>query len=86
MFPSNPNPNAQDMNYTVVVGGGWILLCVIYYWLPIYGGARWFEGPVGNLTAHGALHCDGAEIEEESDKLGELEEKAVSEILVVTAS
>ena len=38
------------------------------------------------MATHGALHCDGAEIEEESDKLGEFEDKAVSEILVVAAS
>ncbi|KAI0089340.1 amino acid/polyamine transporter I [Irpex rosettiformis] len=49
MFPSTPDPTATEMNYTVVVGGGWLLLCVAYYYLPVYGGRHWFVGPISNI-------------------------------------
>jgi len=49
IFPSNPSPVQSNMNYTVLVIGGWILLCLIYYYLPVYGGKYWFKGPVSNL-------------------------------------
>ena len=49
MFPTTPAPNATDMNYTVVVMGGWLLLCVAYFYLPRYGGVHWFTGPVANV-------------------------------------
>ena len=50
MFPTTPGPDAQDMNYTVVVAGGWILLCVIYYYFPKYGGMYWYKGPMANIV------------------------------------
>ena len=49
MFPTTPGPTGATMNYTVVVGGGWILLCVAYYYFPKYGGIHWFTGPVANI-------------------------------------
>ncbi len=45
-FPTAPAPNAQGMNYMVVVIGGWIILCLVYYHIPVYGGACWFNGPL----------------------------------------
>ncbi|THH32399.1 hypothetical protein EUX98_g1788 [Antrodiella citrinella] len=50
IFPSNPNPSASTMNYTVLVIGGWIGMCLCYYYLPVYGGVHWFRGPVANIT------------------------------------
>ena len=49
MFPTSPNPNGATMNYTVVVGGGWIVLCIVYYYFPKYGGVYWFQGPMANI-------------------------------------
>ncbi|KAJ6608932.1 amino acid/polyamine transporter I [Mycena sp. CBHHK59/15] len=49
MFPSTPAPVAQGMNYTVVVAGGVLLLALLSYYLPIYGGVHWFQGPVANV-------------------------------------
>ena len=49
MFPANTNPDADAMNYTVVVAGGWIILCVLYYYFPKYGGMHWFQGPLANV-------------------------------------
>ena len=48
MFPANTDPTADTMNYTVAVGGGWIGLCVIYFYLPKYGAARFTGG--GSLS------------------------------------
>lgn len=49
MFPTTPDPSDADMNYTVVVAGGWLLLCVAYYYCPKYGGVYWFKGPISNV-------------------------------------
>ena len=51
VFPSNPDPTARTMNYTVLVIGSWILLCLVYYYFPVYGGVHWFQGPVANVGA-----------------------------------
>lgn len=37
------------MNYTIVVLGGVLLLSVIWYYFPVYGGVHWFTGPVPNV-------------------------------------
>ena len=37
------------MNYTAAVSGGWIVLCLAYYFCPRYGGVCWFEGPRANV-------------------------------------
>ena len=34
------------MNYTIVVMGGIMVLSLIYYYFPKYGGVNWFTGPV----------------------------------------
>jgi len=49
IFPTSPDPTAPEMNYTVVVLGGWIALCLVYYFLPVYGGVHWFRGPISNV-------------------------------------
>jgi len=42
-FPAAPHPIAQDMNYTIVVVGGTVLLATGYYFIS---GRYWFVGPV----------------------------------------
>jgi hypothetical protein len=37
------------MNYTVVVLGGIMVLSVLWYYFPVYGGVHWFTGPVSNI-------------------------------------
>ncbi|KAJ7153219.1 amino acid/polyamine transporter I [Mycena filopes] len=49
LFPSFPDPNAQAMNYSVVVLFGVLLLALAYYYLPYYGGRHWFKGPVSTV-------------------------------------
>ncbi len=50
-FPSVPGPSANEMNYATVVLGGVLLLALLYYFFPRYGGRHWFQGPVGALRA-----------------------------------
>ena len=49
MFPSSPQTNSANMNYTVVVDGGVMILALIYYYFPKYGGVHWFTGPVPTI-------------------------------------
>ena len=49
MFPTTPTVDSAGMNYTALVLGGWLLLCVAYYYFPKYGGVYWFKGPVRTI-------------------------------------
>ena len=66
-FPAFPGPDANGMNYMIVVWGGWLILCLTYYAIPRYGGACWFEGPrvtldnPAMLTAEKEIDGDKAE-------------------------
>ncbi|KAJ3485620.1 hypothetical protein NLI96_g4821 [Meripilus lineatus] len=64
-FPENPGPPASEMNYTVLVVGGWVCLCLLYYWFPVYGGMYWFKGPVANVGV-----TERGEEESQDEKLG----------------
>jgi len=46
MFPTTPITDAPDMNYTSVVICGIMLLSIIWYYFPKYGGVYWFKGPI----------------------------------------
>jgi len=48
-FPTTPQTDVADMNYTVVVLGGILFLSVLWYYFPVYGGVHWFTGPVPNV-------------------------------------
>ena len=48
-FPVTPQTNAQEMNYSIVVLGGVIVLATVYYYFPKYGGVNWFRGPVNTF-------------------------------------
>ncbi|KAL4246868.1 Amino Acid-Polyamine-Organocation Transporter [Abortiporus biennis] len=49
LFPYSPNPGVTSMNYTVVVFGGVMVLSLVYFYFPRYGGKYWFKGPVTTL-------------------------------------
>ena len=55
-FPSAPGPDAQEMNYMPVVYGAWIGFCLLYYYMPVYGGVYWFKGPRTTIGADRAAH------------------------------
>jgi len=50
LFPTTPTTTVKDMNYTVAVFGGVMVLSLIYYFFPKYGGMYWFTGPVANVA------------------------------------
>ncbi|KDR73321.1 hypothetical protein GALMADRAFT_251941 [Galerina marginata CBS 339.88] len=51
MFPASPHPSSGNMNYTVVVLGGTLVLSIIYFYFPKYGGVNWFTGPIRTLES-----------------------------------
>lgn len=51
-FPTTEQTNAQNMNYTVVVLGGVLILSLLWYYLPVYGGVHWFAGPVATVDGY----------------------------------
>ena len=71
VFPTTPGPSGADMNYTVVVLGGWLLLCIAYYYLPKYGGVHWFTGPVANieLSSGNGASRESVEVDVQDEKL-----------------
>ncbi|KAK1215358.1 hypothetical protein PQX77_022042 [Marasmius sp. AFHP31] len=50
LFPTTPQTSAADMNYSVVVFGGVMVLSVLWYYFPKYGGVHWFTGPVATIS------------------------------------
>ncbi|KAF8130354.1 amino acid/polyamine transporter I [Boletus edulis] len=53
-FPTTPQTSITNMNYTVVVLGGVLVLSVVWYYFPVYGGVHWFTGPVPNVDKEDA--------------------------------
>lgn len=49
LFPSYPDPTSDEMNYAVVVLGFVLIFCVVYYWMPGFGGKTFFTGPVRTI-------------------------------------
>ena len=48
------------MNYTIVVLGGVLVLSLVWYYFPVYGGVHWFTGPVSNLNVGNEDTLEGA--------------------------
>ncbi|KAF8553643.1 amino acid transporter [Imleria badia] len=48
-FPTTPQTSTPNMNYTIVVLGGVLVLSLVWYYFPVYGGVHWFSGPVPNV-------------------------------------
>ncbi|OAX42764.1 amino acid transporter [Rhizopogon vinicolor AM-OR11-026] len=66
-FPTTPQTNAQKMNYTVAVLGGFMSLAIFWYYCPVYGGVHWFNGPVSNIAP--ALRGEQGEEDSVSEKV-----------------
>jgi len=49
LFPTYPDPTADEMNYAVVVLGFVLIFCVVYYYVPRFGGKTFFTGPVRTI-------------------------------------
>lgn len=63
VFPSEPKPTGAEMNYTIVVLGGWFTICLGYYFMPKYGGMYWFTGPISNLDTADSVHTKDSNVE-----------------------
>lgn len=68
-FPVQPKTSVGDMNYSVVVLGGVLLLSLVWYYLPVYGGVHWFTGPVATISkeAPELLNLQGSKDERSSE-------------------
>jgi len=72
-FPTTPQTDVANMNYTVVVLGGILFLSVVWYYFPVYGGVHWFTGPVpnvGKLSEEAASSTRGS-VEKKRAEIGE---------------
>jgi amino acid transporter len=49
LFPNYPNPDDTQMNYAVAVLGFVLLFCLVYFYLPKYGGKTFFTGPIRTI-------------------------------------
>jgi hypothetical protein len=65
MFPAEPDPTPQTMNYTVLVFGGVTLLASIYYWTS---GVHWFKGPIITVETKLGATASGADSPVENEK------------------
>ncbi|KAH9948494.1 APC amino acid permease [Amylocystis lapponica] len=72
LFPTTPQTDTPDMNYTVVVLGGVMILSLVWYYFPKYGGVHWFTGPVPTVERTAANSLRGR------DSLEKTQEKEVS--------
>lgn len=60
LFPTSPGTSVGDMNYTVVVLGGVMILSIAWYYCPKYGGVHWFTGPVANIGVDLDMDSEGS--------------------------
>jgi len=51
-FPTYQTPNADQMNYAIVVIGFFVIFCLSYYYFPKYGGKTFFHGPVRTIDSN----------------------------------
>ena len=58
LFPTRPEVEVGDMNYAVVVLGGVLILSLVYYYFPKYGGRNWFTGPVATIGGGPGVNGD----------------------------
>ena len=64
LFPASPGANTEDMNYASVVLFGTLILSLVWYWLPVYGGVHWFTGPVPTVLKGKSVERDGSNTRE----------------------
>jgi hypothetical protein len=46
-----------------VVTGGTLVLSVLYFYLPVYGGVHWFNGPVSTINLKDNI-IDGKDVDD----------------------
>ncbi|KZT66736.1 amino acid transporter [Daedalea quercina L-15889] len=70
LFPTTAQTDVADMNYTVVVLGGVLILSLVWYYFPVYGGVHWFTGPVPTIERTAANSQRQSEDTVEKQKSG----------------
>lgn len=65
LFPTTPEVGVVGMNYTVVVLGGVLVLSLVYYYFPKYGGKNWFTGPIPTIDPPKCIPGVGGDKEKE---------------------
>lgn len=65
LFPTSPQTSVADMNYTIVVLGGVLILSLMWYYFPVYGGVHWFKGPVPTVDRKYESWETSSEVEKE---------------------
>ncbi|KAJ3483876.1 hypothetical protein NLI96_g6014 [Meripilus lineatus] len=73
LFPSTPQTTVEDMNYAVAVQWGTLVLSLIYYYFPKYGGVYWFKGPIPTIENNGGEGSDGNTESANLEKKGDVE-------------
>ncbi|KAH9922314.1 APC amino acid permease [Epithele typhae] len=71
LFPGSPQTDVADMNYTVVVLGGVLVLSLVWYYFPVYGGVHWFTGPVPTIEKTSAAESERASTSDSLEKKSE---------------
>lgn len=79
LFPTTPQTDVPDMNYTVVVLFGVMILSLVYYYFPKYGGVYWFTGPIATIDTAATLGRGSRDSEELDGKKG-LEKVETTEV------
>ncbi|EPQ55770.1 APC amino acid permease [Gloeophyllum trabeum ATCC 11539] len=81
LFPTSPQTDVADMNYTIVVLGGVLILSLVWYYFPKYGGVHWFKGPVPTVEKNSwdeESDGQGSEVErEKKSRENEVDVRAV---------
>ena len=67
-FPMRKHTNAQGMNYTAVVLGGVLILSLVWFYIPVYGGVHWFKGPVRTVEVDVSRRKWAAEQEKDGEE------------------
>lgn len=70
LFPATPQTSVQEMNYTVAVFGGVMVLSLVWYYFPKYGGVYWFTGPIANVGAQSPSLDGTIDLDKDSEKGG----------------
>lgn len=83
-FPTTPQTDVTDMNYTVVVLGGVLILSLMWYYCPVYGGVHWFTGPVANVDNMPADNGSGLNTSEHDSIDEEKQKKADAKVTTQT--
>ena len=77
LFPTTPRTSPGTMNYSVAVFGGVVLLALIYYYFPVYGGIHWFTGPISTIDNNETANASVEMVVDVKDKLEYVDKQSI---------